>query len=132
MAKAQKAQRSRSSEKLHTISLKLMGHSTWILVAVVILCLAIFGARYAYNLGYEIYDRRPRNVEEKTISLTITQDNIGDVAKALEKAGVIDSAFVFRLQAWLFKQTVQPGTYVVNTTTPSRTLLEQLNEGPVS
>lgn len=118
---------------MSTISMKLMEYALWVLVFVVVICAGIYGTKAIYNLGYEVFDRNQRNVESRDLSITIAEgQTTGEVAKALEEAEVIDSAFVFKIQGILFDLDVKPGTYIVNTKASSLELFEKLNEGPTN
>lgn len=117
---------------MKTLSMKLMEYSLWILIGVTAICIGIFGCKYIYDFGYQIFDRQERSVEAKEMSISIAEgQSIDDVADALEQIGLIDSAFVFKIQGWLYGLKVQPGIYNINTKTSSLELFEQLNEGPV-
>ena len=119
------------SRSMSTLSLKLMEYAMWILVIVIVICIGILGCRSAYDLGYRIFDREKRNVEARQLSVTITDgQSTGEVAEALEKAGIIDSALVFKLQGFLYNLKIVPGTYIIDTRTSSLELFEKFNEGP--
>ena len=116
---------------MSTLSLKLMEYAMWILVIVIVICIGILGCRSAYDLGYRIFDREKRNVGARQLSVTITDgQSTGEVADALEKAGIIDSALVFKLQGFLYNLKIVPGTYIIDTRTSSLELFEIFNEGP--
>ncbi len=61
-------------------------------------------------------------VEEKASDL--------DVAKLLESKGLIEDYKVFLVQAKLYRGTIHPGTYTLNTSMTSEEMLELLIEEP--
>ncbi len=120
-----------SQEKLHGLTLKLVGIAMWLLLLALVLSLGIIGTQRMYSFGYQVFTDEDRNAEDKDIEITIGEDaGTFAIAVQLENQGLIDSAAVFIAQSVIFELDVNPGTYVINLKDSSRQLLETFNKGP--
>lgn len=127
----QRKKRGISQEKLHGITLRLVGSAMWLLLLALVLSVGIIGTQRMYRFGYQVFSDEDRDAEDKDIEITIGDGaSTFSIAVQLENQGIIDSAAVFITQSVIFELDVNPGTYVINLKTSSRELLETFDKGP--
>ncbi|MEG0369792.1 MAG: aminodeoxychorismate lyase, partial [Hungatella sp.] len=56
---------------------------------------------------------------------------IGEVADALEEMGLIQNEYAFQIQSNFYEYEIVPGTYTLNNSMSSKTIILLLKEEPV-
>lgn len=118
--------KSNTSKGFANVSLKICKYV--IMVIVIIVC-----ATWAFNFGTEIFDSEGVDLAPGTdMTLTIKQGTTMDeLAKTLEEYGVIDDTTVFKVQSYVYNvKSIEPGTYIFNTSKSGEDLFEVIKEGP--
>lgn len=104
-----------------------------IVIYVIIVIVLYFVGLTAYKYGQKVFvDSGVDDPPGTDIYVSIPPDSsVGDAAKLLESYGVIDSAFIFRLQSLIYEtKAVVAGDYRFNTSYNGEELLEMLRNGP--
>lgn len=118
--------KSNTSKGFANVSLKICKYV--IMVIVIIVC-----ATWTFNFGTEIFDSEGVDPAPGTdMTLTIKQGTTMDeLAKTLEEYGVIDDTTVFKVQSYVYNvKSIEPGTYIFNTSKSGEDLFEVIKEGP--
>lgn len=102
------------------------------LLYVVAFLAIIRGVTWAYGFGYAIFSEQTVSAEGAGHEVYVTveeEDTIADVAKTLEKDGLIKDKLVFQVQEKLsrYKNELQPGTYILNTEQTAEEMLAILS-----
>lgn len=110
-----------------SISLKMI-------VAVLVAVLLVQTSQKAYNFGLQIFHPVPvSGYPGKDMVVTVEEgDTEMDVAKRLESKGLISDAYIFFIQAKLYKADLYAGTYTLNTSMTSEEMLKKISEKPVT
>lgn len=108
-----------------SISLKLI-------IAVLVVILLMNVGQQAYQFGLQIFNPIPVSQEPGRDMIVIVEENDSamEVAKSLESKGLIANAYVFFIQAKLYKAELYAGTYTLNTSMTSEEMLEIISEEP--
>lgn len=91
------------------------------LIYICLLLLLVFAGKTAYDFGYDIFVQQPVASEENGQDITVeVTENMGvrEIGEMLIENGVIDESLsVFQAQVVFsgFKDSLQPGTYILNT-----------------
>jgi len=110
-----------------SISLKMI-------VAVLVVVLLINVGERTYQFGLQVFNPIPVSQKPGKDMIVIVEekDSDMDVAKRLESKGLISDAYIFYIQAKLYKAELYAGTYTLNTSMTSEEMLEILSEKPAA
>lgn len=110
-----------------SISLKLI-------VAVLVVMLLVNAGQRAYQFGLQVFNPVPVSQQPGKDMIVIIEENDSDmeVAKRLESKGLISDAYVFYIQAKLYRAELYAGTYTLNTSMTSEEMLEIMTEEPAA
>ena len=124
---------SESSEQLDPISSRRedMFHYVKICAAIIVLVAVMVACYIGYYFGRELFSTTGVSstraaYTEYTIHIEKGERTL-TVGKELKDAGIIRNAFVFLVQTKLFKCTIEPGDYLVNSRQSSQAIAKQLN-----
>lgn len=122
------------SEKLNRLSSVILGLAVRIVTLALLVFLLVRGVTSAYEFGYRAFHEE--SVEEapgRDVRVTIPENmDAFDAAAYLERKGLLDGVWPFRIQAVFFGLRVNPGTYTLNTSETPKEMLEILNTGASS
>ena len=104
------------------------------LLRLALLILVVVGifkvGEYAYTYCYSVVsDTAAEEEPGRDVSVSVTSDmSAGNVAKLLERKGLVKSADVFKIQMKVtgYEEKIQPGKYVLNTSMRPREMLKIL------
>ena len=105
------------------------------LVRLAICILVIVGiyslGKTAYSCGYSIVSNAPVDPEPgRDVEVTVSGDmDIKDIAKLLERRGLISDSDIFRLQLKVnkYEDKLKPGSYELNTSMTPKEIMEALS-----
>lgn len=108
------------------------------LVRLAICILVITGiyslGKAAYTCGYSIVSDVPVDPEPgRDVEVTVSGDmDIKDIAKLLERRGLINDSDIFRLQLKVnkYEDKLKPGSYELNTSMTPKEIMEALSAEP--
>lgn len=108
------------------------------LVRLAICILVIVGiyslGKTAYTCGYSIVSDVPVDPEPgRDVEVTVSGDmDIKDIAKLLERRGLINDSDIFRLQLKInkYEDKLKPGSYELNTSMTPKEIMEALSAEP--
>ena len=115
---------------------RVTGSAFSIALTVVFLVVFIFflgrAIRWGFNFGYSIFNEPPINTEEvKVVEYTVQDgEGIREIARDLEKLGLIRDANVMVVQKLIYQYTIYPGTYTLSTSMQSKDMLERIGTAP--
>ena len=125
--------RSEGSEPQDRISTRRedMFHYVKICAAIIVLVAVMVACYVGYYFGRELFSTSGVSstraaYTEYTIHIVKGERTL-TVGKELKKAGIIRNPFVFLVQTKLFKCTIEPGDYLVNSRQSSQEIAKQLN-----
>ena len=98
-----------------------------ILLVVLVLILAVWG----FLIGRALFTDAGQMPQGQGVEYQLNVregESTFQVGRDLESNEVIGSALVFLVQSKLFKCTIKPGTYTVNSAQSSKAILKQLNQ----
>lgn len=109
------------------ISLKMI-------VAVLVAMMLVQISQSAYDFGLQIFHSEPISQQPGTDMIVIVEEGDSDleVAKRLEGKGLIADAYIFFIQAKLYKATLHAGTYTLNTSMTPEEMLKIISEESAS
>lgn len=104
-----------------------------IIYALVVLLL-FEGATAGFSFGYAVFAGRAVSQEPGiTATVMVTEDqSTGEVGRMLEDMGLIESQYVFLVQAIFYEYEIYPGTYQLNTSMTSKEMLEEMSIPPAA
>lgn len=86
---------------------------------------------YAYAYGYSIVSNTSMEAKPgRDISVTLSKDMTAqDVAKLLERKGLVKDADIFRIQLKVnkYESLVEPGSYVLNTSMTPKEMMKVIS-----
>ncbi len=101
---------------------KISGHFTRsmvkIVIYVVLVLVLVVAGHTAYKYGQRVFSEKGiEDAPGKDIYVTVPQGaSDGDVASLLESYGLVDDAFIFKLQLKIYgAKNIKPGEYTLNT-----------------
>ena len=97
-------------------------------LGIVILLYVCVGKSYA--LGYRIFQNKPYHPgSARSISVTIPDgcSNL-EVAEALEKADIVENAYIFAIQCRIYHDRIKPGVHVISDAMTPKEILHILSE----
>jgi len=98
-----------------------------IIISIILLILIVFG------LYFYIQIKNPASREESIVIVEIVEDeSTKEVAKKLEKKGIIKNSTIFTYCSLLSNKHILPGIYYLNPNMKITEILEILDEGKVS
>lgn len=108
-----------------SISLKMI-------VAVLVAVMLMQTSQRAYQFGLQVFHPEPVSQQPGKDMIVIVEEKDSDleVAKRLESKGLISDAYVFLIQAKLYKAKLYAGTYTLNTSMTSEEMLKIISEKP--
>ena len=108
---------SRGRNSFRSFTQILLSFSLRILFLIFLLFLLLQGVKLAYSYGHGLlYEHAMEKEPGREIELEIKQgDSSSDIAKKLEKLGLIDNEEAFVLKAKLYHSSLLPGTYSLST-----------------
>ncbi|MCX4268350.1 MAG: aminodeoxychorismate lyase [Lachnospiraceae bacterium] len=104
------------------------------IVAVLVAVMLVQTSQKAYDFGLQIFHPEPVSQQPGKDIIVIVEEKDSDleVAKRLESKGLILDAYVFFIQAKLYKADLYAGTYTLNTSMTSEEMLKLISEKPVT
>lgn len=117
---------SNTSKGFASVSIKICKYV--FMVIIIVMC-----ATWAYNFGTDIFYSEGMDPAPGTdMTLTVKKGTtISELADTLEEYGVIDDKFVFKVQSYVYNtKSIEPGTYIFNTSASGEQIFEVINEGP--
>lgn len=123
----------RSTEKLLK---KVVGSSFSIALTMVFLVVFITfmvrAVKWGYNFGYSVFNEPPVDEQNGIVIEYTVADGAGirEIAKDLEKLGLIRDANVMIVQKLIYQYTIYPGTYQLSTSMQSKDMLERIGTAP--
>ncbi len=128
MAEKQKKE-SKDIMHFHKSAYHMISKVSGIVVIVLLAVLLYLAVVKGYQLGYQVFSTEEYgNTVGKTITFTVKEgESTKEVANRLEKEGLIEDAFVFRIQTVIFQKVIVPGTYELGNGMSSREILGVLN-----
>ena len=123
----------RSTEKLLK---KVVGSSFSIALTMVFLVVFITfmvrAVKWGYNFGYSVFNEPPVDAQNGIVIEYTVADGAGirEIAKDLEKLGLIRDANVMIVQKLIYQYTIYPGTYQLSTSMQSKDMLERIGTAP--
>lgn len=121
---------SRTTREINRITTAIISISLRLLVGAVLVFLLYEGVTRGYQFGHAVFS--PEAVSEAPghdqTWVIEKGDSLLGVSKELEEAGLIPDAYVFAVQAKLYKYTLCPGTYLLNSSMTSRDILQKIDE----
>ena len=88
----------------------------------------------AYQFGLQVFHPTPISQQPGKDMIVIVEEKslIHILGKRLEEKGLITNAYIFFIQAKLYKAELHSGTYTLNTSMTSEEMLGILSEKPVT
>lgn len=110
-----------------SISLKMI-------VAVLVAMILVQISQKAYDFGLQVFHPVPISQQPGKDMIVIVEegDSELEVAKRLESKGLISDAYIFFIQAKLYKADLYAGTYTLNTSMTSEEMLKIISEEPIT
>ena len=105
------------------------------MIVVVLVAVALVQtSQDAYDFGLQVFHPEPISQQPGKDMIVIVEegDSDLDVAKRLEGKGLISNAYVFFIQAKLYKADLHSGTYTLNTSMTSEEMLRIIAEKPIT
>lgn len=119
MAASKKNKKKNTTLEANKISMKIIGVSLKVIVAVILIMLLYKGTTSAYSYGYAIFNDVPMEEAPGTdITVTIDKDtSVREIGNILESQGLVENGFVFYLQTKMIEKgsKIKPGRYELNT-----------------
>lgn len=121
---------SRARNSFRSFTQILLSFSLRILFMIFLLFLLLQGVKLAYSYGHGLlYEHAMEKEPGREIELEIKQgDSSSDIAKKLEKLGLIDNEEAFVLKAKLYHSSLLPGTYSLSTSMTQVQMLDFISE----
>lgn len=106
--------------------------SVKLIVAVLVVVLLMNAGSWAYQFGIQIFAPLPvAQSPGRDVIVTVEEgESELEIAKHLEEKGLISNAYIFFIQAKLYKAEFYAGTYTLNTSMTSEEMLEFMIEEP--
>ncbi|KIR03091.1 hypothetical protein P261_01906 [Lachnospiraceae bacterium TWA4] len=120
-----------SSEGNNKIGLVVMQLAIKFVLIIVLGIIFIVTISRAYHLGYEVFDNSVSSSNDGYEMTFVIGENetTKDVARHLKRAGLIKEITVFEIQKIFYDLDIKPGTYKISTSSTSKELLQQFNDG---
>lgn len=121
---------SKVTKEINKISLAVISISGKIVFCVLVVMLLVTGAKNGYAFGHSIfYGPAMEAAPGRDMILKLDgSETITDVAKMLERAGLIRNDRAFVIQATCYDYEVKKGTFDLNTSMTSREIIDLLGE----
>lgn len=116
----------KTSQGFAKVSLKTLKY-------VIMIVIAIICATSAYNFGLKVFSSEAMEAAPGTdMSFTFEEGTtVKQVGETLEEYQVIDDAGIFLVQSYVYSvKTIEPGTYLFNTSQNSEEIFETIVSGP--
>lgn len=108
-----------------------MSRSGTLVVAVAIIIFGYLIASTAYNFGYRLFAEEPMSLAPGVEKIVVIEEGmrLKEVAKMLEKGGVIRDAGIFKVQNKLshYSSSFEAGTYTLNTSMTNEEIMAVLS-----
>lgn len=102
-----------------------------LVVAVAIIIFGYLIASTAYNFGYRLFAEEPMSLAPGIEKIVVIEEGmrLKEVAKMLEKGGVIRDAGIFKVQNKLshYSSSFEAGTYTLNTSMTNEEIMAVLS-----
>ena len=102
-----------------------------IVVAVAVIILGYLIASKAYNFGYRLFAEKPMSLAPGIEKVVVIEEDMSlrDVAKMLERGGVIRDAGIFKVQNKFshYSSSFEAGTYTLNTSMTNEEIMAVLS-----
>lgn len=102
-----------------------------IIVAVAVIILGYLIASKAYNFGYRLFAEKPMSLAPGIEKVVVIEEDmrLRDVAKMLERGGVIRDAGIFKVQNKFshYSSSFEAGTYTLNTSMTNEEIMAVLS-----
>ena len=104
-----------------------------ILLYALIIIAIIYAGKTAYSFGYAVFNQVPVAAKGQGQDITVVvkeEDSVKEIARNLEKKGVITDDQVFRIQERIsdYHNKIRPGTYILNTEQTTEEILAILSQ----
>ncbi len=108
-----------------------LSRSGTLVVAVAIIIFGYLIASTAYNFGYRLFAEEPMSLAPGIEKIVVIEEGmrLKEVAKMLEKGGVIRDAGIFKVQNKLshYSSSFEAGTYTLNTSMTNEEIMAVLS-----
>ncbi len=108
-----------------------LSRSGTLIVAVAIIIFGYLIASTAYNFGYRLFAEEPMSLAPGIEKIVVIEEGmrLKEVAKMLEKGGVIRDAGIFKVQNKLshYSSSFEAGTYTLNTSMTNEEIMAVLS-----
>lgn len=105
--------------------------SSTLIIAVAVIVLGYLIASKAYSFGYRLFAEEPMSLVPGIEKVVVIEEGMGlkEVAKMLEKGGVIRDAGIFKVQNKLshYSSSFEAGTYTLNTSMTNEEIMAVLS-----
>lgn len=105
-----------------------------VLVAIIVIVGVYKGSTIAYEYGYRIFQEPPMTESPGVdIQVDITMGKTAlEIGEVLEQHGLVRDKYIFYIQNILsnYKNELQPGSYMLNTSMTSQEMMEIMAESP--
>lgn len=123
----------RTTKEINKITGAIISTSIRLILCSLVVLLLYEGATRGYAFGYEIFS--PTAVAaapgiEKIVTIE-KKNSESDIARMLEKKGLIKNAYIFMIQCKFYDYEILPGTYELNTSLTSLEILKKIHEDGV-
>lgn len=102
-----------------------------LIIAVAVIILGYLIASKAYNFGYRLFAEEPMSLAPGIEKVVVIEEGmrLKEVAKMLEKGGVIRDAGIFKVQNKLshYSSNFEAGTYTLNTSMTNEEIMAILS-----
>lgn len=125
---------SRTTREINRITTTIISISARLLVFALVFFLMYEGITRGYQFGYEIFAPTPMDEAPGFSREVVIEkgESLSEVAKGLEKAGLIQNRFILIFQAKFYDYDIYPGTYSLNTSMTSKEMLKLIDETGVA
>lgn len=123
---------SQITREINKITGTIIGISGKLIIYALVVLLLVEGVSKGYEFGHEVfYATAVDDAPGKDITVTFDKGvPINNVASDLHKLGLIKNQYAFVIQTYFYEYTVNPGTYLLNTSMTSKEILDLMNEEP--
>ncbi|MEG0688513.1 MAG: aminodeoxychorismate lyase, partial [Hungatella sp.] len=121
---------SSTTKEINKVTGTIISVASKFIIYVLVILLLYEGITKGYAFGHEIFYSSGLAAEpgiEKQITIT-GGETIGEVADALEDMGLIQNEYAFQIQSNFYEYEIVPGTYTLNNSMSSKTIILLLKE----
>lgn len=130
---------SQTTKDINRVTGTIISVSWKLIVYALVILLFYEGVTKGYKFGYDVfYSTAVAEAPGVDMKVTIGEnENLVDIAVALEKGGLVKNRFAFLIQSIFYEyggseNPVQAGTYLLNNSMTSKEIILTLREGEVN